>query len=183
MDLLILGINIYKGKMAALNGIPLKKVERKSTIGEYLQDLISQFLFTNAGTQQVLNNSINNYFDPNQEKARIEKNMEITIEFCIEIDCVNYLLDKILKIYEAKKYKDIFLAKLEPFILCDKMKKFDIAEEIILDLIKIYEGKKNLDELGQILIHLNIKSIDKPNIRQKIQNLFLLSPFIFMYLW
>ena len=183
MELLILGINIYKGKMAALNGIPIKKVERKSTIGEYLQDLISQFLFTNAGTQQVLNNSKNNYFDPNQEKARIEKNMEITIEFCIEIDSVNYLLDKILKIYESKKYKDIFLAKLEPFILCDKMKKFDIAEDVILDLIKIYEGKKNLDELGQILIHLNIKSIDKPNIRQKIQNLFLLSPFIYICIY
>ena len=183
MELLILGINIYKGKMAALNGIPIKKKERKSMIGEYLQDLISQFLFTNAGTQQVLNNSKNNYFDPNQEKARIEKNMEITIEFCIEIDSVNYLLDKILKIYESKKYKDIFLSKLEPFILCDKVKKFEISEEIILDLIKIYESKKNLDELGQILIHLNIKSIDKPNIRQKIQNLFLLSPMIYICIY
>ena len=183
MELLILGINIYKGKMAALNGIPIKKNLRKSTIGEYLQDLISQFLFTNAGTQQVLNNSKNNYFDPNQEKARIEKNMEITIEFCIEIDSVNYLLDKILKIYESKKYKDIFLAKLEPFILCDKMKKFEISEEIILDLIKIYENKKSLDELGQILIHLNIKSIDKPNIRQKIQNLFLPSPMIYISIY
>ena len=51
------------------------------------------------------------------------------------------------------------------------------------NLIKIYEGKKNLDELGQILIHLNIKSIDKPNIRQKIQNLFLLSPFIYICIY
>ena len=182
-ELLILGINIYKGKMAALNGIPIKKHERKTTIGEYLQDLISQFLFTNAGTQQVLINSKNNYFDPNQEKARIEKNMEITIEFCIEIDSVNYLLDKILKIYESKKYKDIFLSKLEPFILCDKMKKFDIPEEIILDLIKLYESKKNFDVLGQILIHFNIKSIDTPNIRQKILNLFLASPMIYICIY
>ena len=183
MGLLVLGINIYKGKMAALNGIPIKVKEKKSTIGEYLQDLISQFLFTNAGTQQVLNNSKNNYFDPNQEKARIEKNMEITIEFCIEIDSVNYLLDKILKIYESKKYKDIFLSKLEPFILCDKMKKFNIPEEIILDLIKLYESKKNLDVLGQILIHFNIKSLDTPNIRQKIQNLFLASPMMYICIY
>ena len=183
MGLLILGINIYKGKMAALNGIPFKKKDRKSTIGEYLQDLISQFLFTNAGTQQVLNNSKNNYFDPNQEKARIEKNMDITIEFCIEIDSVNYLFDKILKIYESKKYKEIFLSKLEPFILCDKMKKFDIPEEIILDLIKLYESKKQFDVLGQILIHFNIKSIDTPNIRQKIQNLFLASPFMYICIY
>jgi len=183
MGLLILGINIYKGKMAALNGIPFKKKDRKSTIGEYLQDLISQFLFTNAGTQQVLNNSKNNYFDPNQEKARIEKNMDITIEFCIEIDSVNYLFDKILKIYESKKYKEIFLSKLEPFILCDKMKKFDIPEEIIMDLIKLYESKKQFDVLGQILIHFNIKSIDTPNVRQKIQNLFLASPFMYISIY
>ena len=70
--------------------------------------------------QIVLNNCKNNYFEPNQGKARIEKNMEIIIEYCIEIDYVNYLLDKILKIDESKKYKDIFLSKLEPFILCDK---------------------------------------------------------------
>ena len=182
MELLILGINIYKGTMAALNGIPVKKNDRKIIIGEYLQDLISQFLFTNAGTQQVLNNSKNNYFDPNQEKARIEKNMEITIEFCIEIDSVNYLLDKIMKIYESKKYKDIFLTKLEPFILCDKMKKFDIPEEVILDIIKLYESKKNFDILGQILIHFNIKSLNTPNIIQKIQSLFLTSPIIYIYI-
>ena len=133
MELLILGMNIYQGKMTALNGIPLKIKERKKIIGEYLQDLISQFLFTNAGSQQLLN-----YFDPSLENARIEKNMEITIEFCIEIDSVDYLLDKILKIYESKKYKDIFLSKLEPFILCNKMRKFEIPEEIILDLIKLY---------------------------------------------
>ena len=30
--LLILGINIYKGKMAALNGIPFKKKDRKFKI-------------------------------------------------------------------------------------------------------------------------------------------------------
>ena len=183
MGLLILGINIYKGKMAALNGIPLKKKDRKKIIGEYLQDLISQFLFTNDGSQQALNNSKNNYFDPNQEKARIEKNMEITIEFCIEIDSVNYLFDKILKIYESKKYKDIFLSKLEPFILCDKFKKFDIPEEIILDIIKLYESKKQFDELGQILIHFNIKSIDTPNIRQKIKNLFLASPMMYICIY
>ena len=51
-----------------------------------------------------------------------------------------YLLDKILKIYEYKKYNDIFLSKLETFILYDKMKKFNINEEIILYLIKLYES-------------------------------------------
>ena len=75
------------------------------------------------------------------------------------------------------------MSKLEPFILCDKFKKFDIPEEIILDLIKLYESKKQLDELGQILIHFNIKSIDTPNIRQKIQNLFLASPMLYICIY
>ena len=180
MELLILGINIYQGKMTALNGIPLKIKERKKIIGEYLQDLISQFLFTNAGSQQILNNNKNNYFDPSLENARIEKNMEITIEFCIEIDSVDYLLDKILKIYESKKYKDIFLSKLEPFILCNKMIKFDIPEEIILDLIKLYESKKKYHTLSQLLLHINVKSLDVPSVKQKIENLFLTTPLIYI---
>ena len=180
MELLILGMNIYQGKMTALNGIPLKISERKKIIGEYLQDLISQFLFTNAGSQQISNNNKNNYFDPSLENARIEKNMEITIEFCIEIDSVDYLLDKILKIYESKKYKDIFLSKLEPFILCNKMIKFEIPEEIILDLIKLYESKKKFDTLSQLLLHINIKSLDVPSIKQRIENLFLTTPLIYI---
>ena len=180
MELLILGINIYQGNMTALNGIPLKIKERKKIIGEYLQDLISQFLFTNAGSQQILNNNKNNYFDPSLENARIEKNMEITIEFCIEIDSVDYLLDKILKIYESKKYKDIFLSKLEPFILCNKMIKFEIPEDIILDLIKIYESKKKFNTLSQLLLHINVKSLDIPSVKQKIENLFLTTPLIYI---
>ena len=180
MELLILGMNIYQGKMTALNGIPLKIGDRKKVIGEFLQDLISQFLFSNAGSQQVLNNNKKNYFDPSLENARIEKNMEITIEFCIEIESVDYLLDKILKIYESKKYKDIFLAKLEPFILCDKLLKFEIPEEIVLDLIKLYESKKKLDTLSQLLMHINIKSLDTPAIKQKIENLFLITPLIYI---
>ena len=180
MELLILGLNIYQGKMTALKGIPLKIGERKKVIGEFLQDIISQFLFTNAGSQQVLNNNKNNYFDPSLENARIEKNMEITIEFCIEIESVDYLLDKILKIYESKKYKDIFLNKLEPFILCDKLLKFEIPEEIILDLIKLYESKKKFDTLSQLLLHINIKSLDVPSVKQKIENLFLTTPLIYL---
>jgi len=81
MELFILGMNIYQGKMTALNGIPLKKNERKKIIREYLQELISQFLFTNSGSQQSSNNNKTNYWSV--ENARIEKNMEITIEFCI----------------------------------------------------------------------------------------------------
>ena len=61
MELFILGMNIYQGKMTALNGIPLKKNERKKIIREYLQELISQFLFTNSGSQQSSNNNKTNY--------------------------------------------------------------------------------------------------------------------------
>ena len=179
MELLILGMNIYKGKMTSLNGIPPNAEERKKVIGEYLQGLISQFLFTNAGSQQALNNNKNNYFDPSYENARIEKNMEITIEFCIEIESVDYLLDKILKIYESKKYKDIFLKKLVPFILCNKMIKFNIPEEIILDLIKLYESK--VETLSNLLLHININSLDVPSVKEKLENLFLINPLIYLY--
>ena len=43
------------------------------------------------------------------------------IEFCMEIEGFDYLLDKIMKIYESKKFGDLFFSKLESFIICDKL--------------------------------------------------------------
>ena len=44
LDLFLLGKDIYKGKLNALDGIPMKIGERKEKVKEYLQELIKKYL-------------------------------------------------------------------------------------------------------------------------------------------
>ena len=78
-DFFILGENVYKGKMNALDGIPIKIDERKKKVKGYLQTLFSSYL------DSMLNG--NNF----------QQKMDIIIEYSLEIDSFNYLIDKMKK--------------------------------------------------------------------------------------
>ena len=181
IELLTLGINIYQGRISAFGNIPLNIFERKKVIGKHLQDFISQYLFMNIGKKEDSNKCKSKSNDANKENSEIERMMDIIIEFCIEIESVNYLLSDILNIFAAKKYKNLFLNKLEPFILCNKLIKFEIQEEVVLGIIEIYEKKNDLNTLDKLLLHINIKSLDVPSVKQKIKSLNMLSPILYIY--
>ena len=169
LELLVFGINIYQGRILSFMGIPLNTSERKKVIGEFLRDFISQYLFVNIENRHTL------------QSDKIEKMMEIIIEFCIEIESVNYLLNDILKVFEAINYKDLFLKKLEPFILCDKLLKYEIQDEVILSIISIYDDNKDLNTLEKLLLHINVKSLDAPSVIEELTSLNLLSILLYMY--
>ena len=160
-ELFLLGIRIYKGEISALNGIPIKTEERKKTVKEFLQKLIPKFL----------ENSWNN---------DIDVNTDILIEFCLEIDLGNYLFEKIIKIYESKKQKDLFLSKLEPFILCNKIRDLDIPKKVTLDLINTNVKNNDLDKLDQLLIHFSLSSLNHGDTKKKIEQLSLISTQIYL---
>ena len=163
-DLLLLSMNIYKGKMSALTGIPTKIEERKKKLKDFLQNLVLK------------------YVELSLDKD-VEEKMEIIIEFCLEVGLGVFLFEKVLKKYEDKKYKELFLNKLEPFIICNKIKDYDVPHNVILDLIKIYQNGNDLekrDKLDQLLCHFNLKTLSHSAIKQKIQELNLISPQIYI---
>ena len=184
MDMLILGMEIYKGKITCLKGIPTNVEERKKKIRDFLQQLISVYIIADDMDQKNKYNKNNNIrrnsFYENQENLKhTENKIEIIIEFCSEIEGFDFLLDKILNMYEAKGYGDLFLSKLESFILCDKMLKYEINEDLILKLIQLYEDKKKTIVLNKLLLHIDIKSLCSPTVNSKIINdLKLLPPMI-----
>ena len=159
-ELFLLGLNIYKGKNNSLNGIPILIDERKKKLKNFLQKLIPKFI--------------------EESWDNVELNSEILIEFCLEVDLGNYLFDQIIKIYESKNYKEVFLSNLEHFILCDKIKDLDIPKQVTLDIINYFIKQKELDKLDQLLIHFNLTSLNHPEIKKKIEELSLASPQIYM---
>ena len=108
--------------------------------------------------------------------------MKVAIEFCIEIEAVDFLFKSIEPIFEAKEYSDLFLTKLQPFILCDKIAYIVISSDIILNLIDLYRKNGKLDILSQMLLHINIVSLDIDEIKKKIEELYLFTPLIYIYM-
>ena len=158
-DLFLLGENIYKGKMSSMSNIPIKIDERKKKVKDYLQGIINKYL--------------------THPKNDLENYKEKLIEFCLEVDLSNYLFEKIIN----KNNMNSFLDKLEPFIICNKLMQISVPKNIIIGLINLYSRENDLEQLDQLdrlLTHFNIASLNHPDIIKRIQELFLVSPQIYI---
>ena len=178
MDLLTKGIEIFQARMPALADIPQDEETRKSVVGNYLKQVISQYVLFNTGAKRT-----GGFFSEDQDETdKMATCISNTIEFCIEIESFDYLFTTIEPIFDSKDYSDLFLSQLEPFILCDKIMEVQLQEEIINNIIDLYRKKKKLELLAQLLIHLNIKSVDTENIKSKCEEMSLITPLIYIYM-
>ena len=175
MDALALGLDIYNGRNITLADIPIDENERKRRVGYILKGLILQYTVINTGA------------DPSSMKREkyeeaISKFINICIEFCLEIDDVKYLQNQIQPIFNMKGCEELFIKKLEPFILCDKIKNQQLSKENISKIVDLYIKNKNYHILSQILTHLDIHSIDKEEIKDICITNNLIDPLIYIYM-
>ena len=175
-DLLSVGIQIYQGKLSALADIPQEISERKKLIGDYLKQLISQYVISET------KNSNSFLIEENIDNNKMKECIDITIEFCIEIESFDYLFKELEPVFENKNYSKVFLQDLEPYILSDKIIHFILDEQLVLKIINTYEEEKRLDKLNQLLIHINIKCLENETIKKKLEELNLITPLIYLYM-
>ena len=176
LNLFSIGIELYKGKMMALSNIPDKKNKKK--ISDFLKQIVQQYVILN--TSETKTGGF--FLEETEDKEKMGYCIKMSIEFCIEIDAVEYLLKSIYPLFEAKDYSELFLAKLQPFILCDKIINTVLSSDIILNLIELYHKNGQLDILSQMLLHINIKSIDNIEVKNKLEELYLITPLIYLYM-
>ena len=126
----------------------------------------------------------NDFSRLNKEAAfeALSKNINVCIEFCLEINDVNYLLNQIYPVFDLKGYTNLFIEKLEPFILCDKIKNYDLGELTISRIVNYYLDTKKIDTLSQLLTHLDISSIDREDIKKTCIDNNLITPLIYIYM-
>ena len=168
MNLLTKGIEIFQAITPGLAGIPQDEAARKSLVGAYLKEKISEYVKFNINNKET-----------NEQIANCITN---TIEFCIEIESFGYLFTNIEQLFDSKDYSDLFLSQLEPFILCDKIVGLNIKEDVVLNIMNLYLKKGRIDLLSQLLIHINIKSIDTNTIKLKCEELSMILPLIYIYM-
>ena len=126
---------------------------------------ISKYVIFSTGSKNT------GTFDTSEEKKVIKDCMNLSIDLCLEIDSFDYLVKSIQPPLESKDYGELFLTTLQPFILCDKIKNITLSSDIVLNLIDLYNKEDKLDILCQMLLHININSIDTSEIRQKLEEL------------
>ena len=177
ISLFSVGIEIFKGKMMFFSNIPEERLKRIK-VGDKLKQLVNQYVMLNT-TDKKMNEFL---LEENENKEKIGNSIKTAIEFCIEIEAFDYLVKQILPSLESKDYGDLFLLKLQPFILCDKIKNINISSDLISKLIDLYSKNDELDILSQMLLHININSIDTPEIKQKLEEMNLITPLIYLYM-
>ena len=169
LNLFSIGIELYQGNFKALLNIPKNDI-LKTQIGAFLRQIISQYVIINIGETN------------SQDIEKIGDCTKITIEFCIEIEAVEFLLNSILPSFEAKEYDKLFLEKLIAFVLTDKIANVEMSSSIILHLIDLYYKYGMQEILGKMLLHINIKSIDTIEIKNKLEEMGLSLPLTYLYI-
>ena len=179
-DLLSISLQIYNGNFTALSEIPEDKNERKEIIGRNLKQLITQFVILKIKELNINNNDLLN--NNNYDEDKINECINIAIEFCIEIESFDFLFLELFNIFKGKNLDELFLENLESYILTDKIINFNIKEELILKIIDLYYERKGLNLLSQLLLHININNLDTEKIKDKLEELNLISPLIYLYM-
>ena len=173
LNLFSVGIKLYNGKFSAFSNIPDYKI-LKGKIGDFLKVKIPEYV------KSTIKDKKSNIKDL-KEKDKIYECINIVIEVCIELEAVEFLIRKIEPLFEEKEYGELFLSRLEPFILCDKIIKCVLSTDIILNLIDLYYKNNKSELLSQILLHINILALDKPEIKAKFEEINLMIPLIYLY--
>ena len=159
--LLKLSVEVYNGNIKYL------LLPEKKEIKKFIIEIISQFTLTNI----------------NNNNENIIEIIEIIIELCIKIECIEYLINEIFPLLELKGYKNIFIIKLEKFILCDYFKDFLFDLNFIKNLINLYLNNNKFENLSQILLHLNIKCLNNKEIISLMKKNYLIDPLIFVLMF
>ena len=173
LNLFSVGINLYYGKMLSFSNIPERKL-LKRTVGSFLKEIIIKYIdLTIEKKKSEIKEPI--------ELQKINECINITIEFFIEIDSVEFLLRSIEPLFEEKEYGPLFFSKLESIILCDRVMKSILPSDIILNLIDLYNKNDKLEIISQLLLHMNLITLDNPEIIEKLEELNLFIPLIYIY--
>ena len=175
MDALSLGLEIFHGRNISLADIPIDEEQRRTKIGYILKGLILQY---------TVNHTVSTQSTLTKEKYEelINKSIHICIEFCLDINDVNYLFDIIEPIFITKNCEHIFFEKLEPYILSGKINNKSLPSNTISNLIKLYLNKQDYYTLSRLFSQLSIDSINTDEIKSLCSEHNLLNPIIYIYM-
>ena len=113
-----LGIDIYKGDIKSLADIPMTEYYRKTKVKYFLSSFLKEYFSININNDKLTNFDFINY----------------AIDFCINIESIDFLLNNIRNMLENKGKGNLFFEKLEPFILKNKLVEQYIDQSTLISI-------------------------------------------------
>ena len=161
-----LAIDIYKGHILNFLGIPLEEKERKKKLFPYLIELLNRFIDNTfkkrndfISDNEMISSSNDNINELKEEK--IYECINISIEFCIEIDAIDFLLKDVETTFSKFGKGDLFYKLFEPYIFNDSLLNAKIEDDILTSLYGTYKIKNELILFSHLFTHINLKYLNK----------------------
>ena len=149
-DVLKIGLEMFNGKINMLIDIPVDEEGRKYKIGFVIKGIIFQYILIKI-------NSNNNII--------IKDVIKLSIEFCIEVNDIDYLFNQIFPVVKMRAFENIFYEMLEPFIYNNMIKDVKMDKLTAIKMINLFIKKNNANNLNKLLLHFNINTIDVEEIK------------------
>ena len=157
LDAMCLGIDIFRGNITSFPDVPINMIERSKLLLPFLIDLLNQYIDFN------LKDNENNKED---KKLKLIECMNVTIEFCIGIKDVDYLLKNVEETFRTKGKSDLFYKLMEPFIFNDLFNQENLSEDSVIALYTTYKANHELSLLSHIYTHLNLQCLSNATIKR-----------------
>ncbi|CAO3662203.1 unnamed protein product [Rhizopus stolonifer] len=152
-----LATSFYNGiDIQTVIGLPEEEKSRKAHVGEKLMELLKaslNFTFSSKRTYNDMGNEVSGgEMVPMRDLARG------CIEACLSMNNLEFLFETVYENFVKNQVNGIFLEVLEPCIVQDRVP--DVPPSIMKDLVDHYSKKRLLDELEQVIWHVNPRSLD-----------------------
>ena len=155
-----LGIDIFQGNITSFPDVPIGKKERYKILSPYLIELLNKYIDDNMKENKEEKESAED------KQKKLIKCMNVTIEFCIGIKDVNYLLKNVEETFKAKGKIDLFYKLFEPFIFNDLLSQEELSEDSLIALYTTYKGNNELSLLSHLFSHFNFNSLSNSTIKK-----------------
>ncbi|KAI8991762.1 Golgi CORVET complex core vacuolar protein 8-domain-containing protein [Mycotypha africana] len=139
-------------------GLPEDEKARKAVVGERLMELLSASLNYTFSMKQN-HDGMTDEEVAGGETVLVQNLARACIEACLSMNNTELLFDIIYERYFAEyNAEGIFLEVLAPSITADRIP--DVPPSVMKDLVDHYSRKRLLDELEQVIWHVNPQNLD-----------------------
>ncbi|KAL7316971.1 hypothetical protein PS15m_003385 [Mucor circinelloides] len=157
LETIELATSFYNGiGIQTVIGLPEEEKARKALVGESLMEILIaslNYTFSSKRTYEGMADEV-----AGGETIVFRNLAQGCVEACLSMNNTAFLFDTVYERFAENNVKGTFLEVLEPCIVEDRVP--DVPPSIMKDLVDHYSKKRLLDELEQVIWHVNPRNLD-----------------------
>lgn len=157
LETIELATSFYNGiGIQTVLGLPEEEKARKALVGESLMEILIaslNYTFSSKRTYEGMADEV-----AGGETVVFRNLAQGCVEACLSMKNTAFLFDTVYERFAENNVKGIFLEILEPCIVEDRVP--DVPPSIMKELVDHYSRKRLLDELEQVIWHVNPRNLD-----------------------